>query len=77
MQKEKLDAGASLVQVWTGFIYEGPNIVKEYLNIGSSPPRFGHSPSIYRGDRRLRCQIRRKLLISTNSAGIYSGSFYT
>ncbi len=26
--KEKLDAGASLVQVWTGFIYEGPSIVK-------------------------------------------------
>lgn len=26
--KEKMDAGASLVQVWTGFIYEGPNIVK-------------------------------------------------
>jgi dihydroorotate dehydrogenase len=26
--KEKLDAGASLVQVWTGFIYEGPCIVK-------------------------------------------------
>ncbi len=25
--KEKLDAGASLVQVWTGFIYEGPFIV--------------------------------------------------
>jgi dihydroorotate dehydrogenase len=25
---EKLDAGASLVQVWTGFIYEGPGIVK-------------------------------------------------
>jgi len=25
---EKLDAGASLVQVWTGFIYEGPEIVK-------------------------------------------------
>ena len=33
--KEKLDAGASLVQVWTGFIYEGPAIVKnilKYLN---------------------------------------------
>ena len=29
--QEKLDAGASLVQVWTGFIYEGPSIVK---NIG-------------------------------------------
>ena len=26
--KEKLDAGASLVQVWTGFVYEGPGIVK-------------------------------------------------
>ena len=26
--KEKIDAGASLVQVWTGFIYEGPGIVK-------------------------------------------------
>ena len=26
--KEKLNAGASLVQVWTGFIYEGPMIVK-------------------------------------------------
>jgi dihydroorotate dehydrogenase len=26
--REKTDAGASLVQVWTGFIYEGPGIVK-------------------------------------------------
>ena len=26
--QEKLDAGASLVQVYTGFIYEGPQIVK-------------------------------------------------
>ncbi len=26
--KEKIDAGASLIQVWTGFIYEGPGIVK-------------------------------------------------
>lgn len=26
--REKLDAGASLVQVWTGFIYQGPAIVK-------------------------------------------------
>ena len=25
---EKLNAGASLIQVWTGFIYEGPGIVK-------------------------------------------------
>jgi dihydroorotate dehydrogenase len=25
---EKIAAGASLVQVWTGFIYEGPSIVK-------------------------------------------------
>jgi dihydroorotate dehydrogenase len=27
--KEKFDAGAGLVQVWTGFIYEGPSIVKK------------------------------------------------
>lgn len=26
--KEKFDRGASLVQVWTGFIYEGPGIVR-------------------------------------------------
>ncbi len=26
--KEKINAGASLLQVWTGFIYEGPVIVK-------------------------------------------------
>ncbi|MGQ0738678.1 MAG: quinone-dependent dihydroorotate dehydrogenase [Bacteroidota bacterium] len=33
--KEKMDAGATLMQVWTGFIYEGPGIVKcicKYLN---------------------------------------------
>ncbi|MEQ9376367.1 MAG: quinone-dependent dihydroorotate dehydrogenase [Imperialibacter sp.] len=29
--KEKLDAGASLVQVYSGFIYEGPSIVKNIL----------------------------------------------
>jgi len=26
--KEKITAGASLLQVWTGFVYEGPGIVK-------------------------------------------------
>jgi dihydroorotate dehydrogenase len=30
--QEKLDAGASLVQVWTGFVYEGPAIVKKIMN---------------------------------------------
>ena len=29
---EKLNAGASLVQVWTGFIYEGPGIVKKIID---------------------------------------------
>jgi dihydroorotate dehydrogenase len=29
---EKLKAGASLVQVWTGFVYEGPAIVKKICN---------------------------------------------
>jgi len=28
---EKFQAGASLVQVWTGFIYEGPGLVKKIL----------------------------------------------
>lgn len=27
--KEKMEAGASLVQIWTGFIYEGPAIVNK------------------------------------------------
>jgi len=31
--KEKFNAGADLVQVWTGFIYEGPAIVKKILKI--------------------------------------------
>jgi dihydroorotate dehydrogenase len=29
--EEKLQLGASLVQVWTGFIYEGPGIVRKIL----------------------------------------------
>lgn len=29
--KEKLEAGAALVQVYTGFIYEGPSMVKKIL----------------------------------------------
>lgn len=31
--KKKFDLGASLVQVWTGFIYEGPGIVKKILAV--------------------------------------------
>lgn len=35
--REKLDAGASLVQVYTGFIYEGPSITRKILKgLGSS-----------------------------------------
>ncbi|MEO8961789.1 MAG: dihydroorotate dehydrogenase (quinone), partial [Ginsengibacter sp.] len=30
--KEKFEGGASLIQVWTGFIYEGPGIVKNILS---------------------------------------------
>ena len=30
--QEKIDAGAALIQVWTGFIYEGPSIVKNICN---------------------------------------------
>ena len=35
--KEKFDAGAALVQVWTGFIYEGPGIVKKIIRNFVSP----------------------------------------
>lgn len=30
--RERLNDGAALVQVWTGFIYEGPGIVKKIFN---------------------------------------------
>src|SRR6185437_14748413 len=30
--KENFENGASLIQVWTGFIYEGPGIVKKILS---------------------------------------------
>ena len=29
--QEKLDAGATLVQLYTGLIYEGPGLVKEIV----------------------------------------------
>jgi len=33
--KAKLDAGAKLVQLYTGFIYHGPPLVKEILRATS------------------------------------------
>jgi dihydroorotate dehydrogenase len=30
--REKLDAGASLVQVYTGLVYKGPNLVREIVS---------------------------------------------
>lgn len=32
--REKIEAGAGLVQIWTGFIYEGPGLVKKILQAG-------------------------------------------
>jgi dihydroorotate dehydrogenase len=32
--QEKIDAGASLVQVYTGLIYTGPELVQQILNFG-------------------------------------------
>ena len=29
---KKIDAGADLVQIYTGFIYEGPQLIDEILN---------------------------------------------
>ena len=39
---EKLEAGASLIQLYTGFIYEGPSLIKEInseLIKRTSPPK--------------------------------------
>ena len=33
--QEKIDAGADLVQLYTGFIYEGPKLIKDILNLNS------------------------------------------
>jgi len=30
--QEKLQAGASLVQIYTGFIYHGPRLIRDVVN---------------------------------------------
>ena len=32
---EKLNAGANLVQLYTGFIFEGPKLIDEIINMDS------------------------------------------
>jgi dihydroorotate dehydrogenase len=41
---EKISTGAQLIQVWTGFIYQGPGIVKQICNTlsGKRLPRGNH-----------------------------------
>jgi dihydroorotate dehydrogenase len=36
--KSKMDAGANLIQIWTGFIYEGPAIVKNICSYLAAHP---------------------------------------
>lgn len=31
--KDKIDAGSDLIQIWTGFIYEGPGLLKDIFNV--------------------------------------------
>ncbi len=33
---EKIDAGANLVQIYTGFIFEGPKLIQDILNLNST-----------------------------------------
>jgi dihydroorotate dehydrogenase len=40
--QEKFDVGASLVQLWTGFIYEGPAIVRHICKYLSKSPINNH-----------------------------------
>jgi len=35
--REKLDAGASLVQIYTGFIYRGPGLIRDIVRIWDAP----------------------------------------
>jgi len=35
--REKLDAGASLVQIYTGFIYRGPGLIRDIVGIWNPP----------------------------------------
>ena len=35
--REKLDAGASLVQIYTGFIYRGPQLIRDIVKIWDAP----------------------------------------
>lgn len=30
--REKMDAGASLIQIYSGFIYHGPKLIKDIVN---------------------------------------------
>ena len=32
---EKLEAGASLIQLYTGFIYEGPKLIRDIVKVSS------------------------------------------
>lgn len=36
--REKLDSGASLVQIYTGFIYSGPGLIRDIVKIWNPPP---------------------------------------
>ena len=41
---EKIEAGASLVQLYTGFIYKGPALIREAVDaIAALPSRSGVS----------------------------------
>ena len=31
--QEKIDAGADLVQIYTGFIFEGPQLIEDILKV--------------------------------------------
>ncbi|MED6300184.1 MAG: dihydroorotate dehydrogenase (quinone), partial [Verrucomicrobiota bacterium] len=32
--EEKLSAGAALIQVYTGLIYQGPSLIRQLISIG-------------------------------------------
>ncbi len=38
--KEKFDAGASLVQIYTGFVYRGPHLIREIAALSLTTSLF-------------------------------------
>ena len=63
--KEKIDAGATLIQIYTGLIYRGPDLVAECARALAAPPvrpgqRLTGRPPLTSGRGRASCRPPRR-----------------